>query len=56
MCRRGVIDALMVEVGTIRELLQMTLDRKCPKLVEHGSRLPKGRRHVARHGSMVTSF
>jgi MerR family transcriptional regulator, redox-sensitive transcriptional activator SoxR len=50
------LDALMVEVGTIRELLQMTLDRKCPKLVEHGSRLPKGRQHVARHGSMVTSL
>jgi MerR family redox-sensitive transcriptional activator SoxR len=50
------LDALMVEVGTIRELLQMTLDHKCPKLVEHGSCLPKGRQHIARHGSMVTSL
>ena len=42
------LDALMVEVGTIRKLLQMTLEHKCPKLVEHGSRLPEGRRHGAR--------
>jgi MerR family transcriptional regulator, redox-sensitive transcriptional activator SoxR len=49
------LDALMAEVSTIRKLLQMTLDNKCPKFVEHGSRLPKGRRHVARHGSTVTS-
>lgn len=42
------LDALMVEIGTIRKLLQMTLDNKCPKLVEHASRLPEGRRHVAR--------
>jgi MerR family redox-sensitive transcriptional activator SoxR len=41
------LDALMVEVGAIRKLLQMTLDHKCPKLVEHGSRLPEGR-HGAR--------
>ena len=33
------LDALMAEVGTIRELLQMTLDNKCPKLVERGSSL-----------------
>src|SRR5258708_6258453 len=44
------IDTLMVEIGTVRELLQMTLDHKCPKLVEHGSRLPEGRRHCARYG------
>ena len=42
------LDALMVEVGTIRKLLQMTLEHKCPKLVEQGSRLPEGRRHGAR--------
>ncbi len=41
------LDALMVEVGNIRNLLQMTLDNKCPKLVEHGSQLPEGR-HGAR--------
>src|SRR6266700_4788044 len=29
------VDALIVEANTVRELLQMTLDHKCPKLVEH---------------------
>ena len=41
------LDALIVEIGAIRKLLQMTLDHKCPKLVERGSRLPEGR-HTAR--------
>ncbi len=36
------LDALMAEIGNIRELLQMTLANKCPKLIEHGSRLPEG--------------
>jgi MerR family redox-sensitive transcriptional activator SoxR len=34
------VDALIAEAKAIRELLQMTLDRKCPKLVEHGISLP----------------
>ena len=44
------LDALMLEVGNIRKLLQMTLDHKCPKLVEHASRLPEGRQHSVRYG------
>jgi len=47
------LDALMVEVGTIRTLLQMTLDNQCPRLVEHGSRLPEGRRHVAHAATVI---
>lgn len=34
------VDALITEAKAIRELLQMTLDHKCPKLVEHGVSLP----------------
>ena len=34
------VDALIADVQAIRALLQMTLDRKCPKLVEHGISLP----------------
>jgi MerR family redox-sensitive transcriptional activator SoxR len=34
------VDALIVEAKAIKELLQMTLDHKCPKLVEHGLSLP----------------
>jgi MerR family redox-sensitive transcriptional activator SoxR len=34
------VDALIAEAKAIRELLQMTLDRKCPRLVEHGINLP----------------
>jgi MerR family transcriptional regulator, redox-sensitive transcriptional activator SoxR len=41
------LEALMTEVATIRELLEMTLENKCPRLAEHGSRLPGGR-HVGR--------
>jgi len=38
------IDALITEAGAIRELLRMTLDHQCPRLVEHGITLPW--RHV----------
>ena len=41
------LDTLIIEIGTIRKLLQMTLDNKCPRLVEHGSRLPERGRHRA---------
>jgi MerR family redox-sensitive transcriptional activator SoxR len=41
------LDTLMAEVATIRKLLQMTLDNKCPRLVEHASSIPEGR-HVGR--------
>jgi MerR family transcriptional regulator, redox-sensitive transcriptional activator SoxR len=41
------LDALMAEAATIRGLLTMTLDNKCPRLVEHGLRLPVGR-HAGR--------
>jgi len=41
------VDALIVEVNTMRKLLQMTVEEKCPKLVERGSELPAGR-YVAR--------
>src|SRR5216683_2675095 len=34
------VDSLIAEAQAIRGLLQMTLDRKCPKLVEHGMSLP----------------
>jgi DNA-binding transcriptional MerR regulator len=34
------VDALIAEAQAIRRLLQMTLDHKCPKLVEHGISLP----------------
>jgi MerR family redox-sensitive transcriptional activator SoxR len=34
------VDALIAEAQAIRTLLQMTLDHKCPKLVEHGISLP----------------
>ena len=34
------VDALIAEAMAIKELLRMTLDRKCPKLVEHGISLP----------------
>jgi MerR family transcriptional regulator, redox-sensitive transcriptional activator SoxR len=34
------VDALIIEASAIRQLLQMTLDHKCPKLVEHGISLP----------------
>jgi MerR family redox-sensitive transcriptional activator SoxR len=44
------LDALMAEVATIRNLLQMTLDNKCPRLVEHGSRVPAGR-----HGAQAAT-
>jgi MerR family redox-sensitive transcriptional activator SoxR len=54
--RLAQLDALMVEVGAIRELLQMTLDHKCPKLVEQGSRLPEGRRHVARYAMVADAI
>jgi len=38
--RLGKVDSLIAEAQAIRGLLQMTLDRKCPKLVEHGMSLP----------------
>ena len=34
------VDSLIVEAQAIRELLQMTLDQKCPRLVERGINLP----------------
>ena len=34
------VDALIMEAEAIRELLRMTLDHKCPRLVEHGISLP----------------
>jgi MerR family redox-sensitive transcriptional activator SoxR len=34
------VDALILEAKAIRDLLQMTLDHKCPRLVEHGISLP----------------
>jgi MerR family redox-sensitive transcriptional activator SoxR len=34
------VDALIAEAQAIRRLLQMTLDHKCPKLIEHGISLP----------------
>ena len=34
------VDALIAEATAIRELLRMTLERKCPRLVEHGISLP----------------
>jgi MerR family redox-sensitive transcriptional activator SoxR len=34
------VDALIAEAKAIRGLLQMTLDHKCPKLVERGINLP----------------
>jgi MerR family redox-sensitive transcriptional activator SoxR len=34
------VDALIAEAKSIRRLLQMTLDHKCPKLIEHGISLP----------------
>jgi MerR family redox-sensitive transcriptional activator SoxR len=34
------VDSLIATAQTIRELLQMTLDHKCPKLVERGFSLP----------------
>jgi MerR family redox-sensitive transcriptional activator SoxR len=34
------VDSLIAEAQAIRELLQMTLDHKCPKLVERGINLP----------------
>jgi MerR family redox-sensitive transcriptional activator SoxR len=34
------VNALIAEAKSIRRLLQMTLDHKCPKLIEHGISLP----------------
>jgi MerR family transcriptional regulator, redox-sensitive transcriptional activator SoxR len=34
------VDVLIADGQAIRALLQMTLDRKCPRLVEHGIQLP----------------
>ena len=34
------VDTLIAEATAIRVLLQMTLERKCPRLVEHGISLP----------------
>ena len=34
------VDALIAEAKAMRQLLQMTLDHKCPKLVERGITLP----------------
>jgi len=34
------VDVLIADATAIRELLQMTIDRKCPRLVEHGLSLP----------------
>ena len=34
------VDALIAEAQAIRRFLQMTLDHKCPKLIEHGISLP----------------
>ena len=34
------VDTLIMEANAIKDLLQLTLDHKCPKLVEHGLRLP----------------
>src|SRR5215475_9520881 len=38
--RLGQVDSLIADAQAIRGLLQMTLDRKCPKLVERGFSLP----------------
>jgi MerR family redox-sensitive transcriptional activator SoxR len=38
--RLSRVDALIDEAKAIRELLQITLDHKCPRLVEHGFSLP----------------
>jgi len=38
--RLSQVDSLIREANAIRDLLQMTLDHKCPKLVEHGKSLP----------------
>jgi len=38
--RLVAVDALISEATAIRGLLQMTLDHKCPRLVEHGISLP----------------
>jgi len=38
--RLSQVDSLIREANAIRDLLQMTLDHKCPKLVEHGISLP----------------
>jgi MerR family transcriptional regulator, redox-sensitive transcriptional activator SoxR len=34
------VDSLITDAQAIKGLLQMTIDRKCPKLVEYGIRLP----------------
>jgi MerR family redox-sensitive transcriptional activator SoxR len=34
------VNALIAEAKSIRRLLQMTLDHKCPKLIEHAISLP----------------
>jgi len=34
------VDTLIMEANAIKDLLQLTLDHKCPKLVEHVLRLP----------------
>jgi MerR family transcriptional regulator, redox-sensitive transcriptional activator SoxR len=44
--RLAQVDQLITEAKAIRELLQMTLDQKCPKLVERGISLP-WRRNVS---------
>jgi MerR family redox-sensitive transcriptional activator SoxR len=38
--RLARVDALIAEAKAIRELLQMTIDNKCPRLVERGLSLP----------------
>lgn len=38
--RLAKVNVLIAEAKAIRELLQMTLEHKCPKLVEHGISLP----------------
>ena len=39
--RLSQVDSLMSNAQAIRGLLQMTLDHKCPKLVERGFSLPR---------------
>jgi hypothetical protein len=38
--RLAKVNVLIAEAKVIRELLQMTFEHKCPKLVEHGISLP----------------
>src|ERR1700736_6217450 len=46
--RLAQIDGLIVEANAIRTLLQMTIDQKCPRLVERGISLPWRRDDAAK--------